>query len=170
MKMAVPLLLAVLAASTSGCTYVRGKVAEMSDEELSLKIHDGAEAAVNYGVKFLVNKYPEKKDAIMKDVLLASTIVKTNVLPVFADASSVEVLSSAIGTALDAFKGKISPELEAAIRLGFAVVSSKIEIPKVPTEKLSPRLRGAVLAFFTGTSEGLDDLLPPPVPIPPPPR
>lgn len=164
MRFVLSLALLLTVVPSAGCAAIRGKIDQMSDTELALKVNDGAEAAAHYGMKFLMDKYPDKKAAILKDAMLASTIIKANILPVFAGASSLDVLASAIETAMGQFKGKISAEVEAAIRLGFTVVSSQISVPKIPTDKLSPRLKGAILAFFSGTSEGLDTIAPPLVP------
>jgi len=167
-------LLLVFTIPSTGCTYlsrnIGAKIDEMSDEELAIKIHDSTEGAVAAGLKLLAEKMPEKKAAILKDAAVASAIIKTNILPIFSGATSNDLVASAIMTALGQLSGKISLEVDGAIRLGYGMLSSKVMIPKIPTDKLSPRVQIALVAFFTGSSEALDDFLaPPPIVFPAPP-
>lgn len=157
---------------------IGAKLDSMSDEELTVKVHDSSEGAVSLAMKLLVDKMPEKKAAILKDAAVASTIIKTNIIPIFNGEKSNEVVAQAIQTALNQLSGKISLEVDGAIRLGYGVMSEKVTIPQIPTDKLSPRVKGAVIAFFTGSSEALDmfaakmapPVSPPPITPPAPPK
>jgi Flp pilus assembly pilin Flp len=167
LRLAALFTLALFIPGCSGVTRQIGqKIDQMSDAELAVKIHDSSEGAVALAMKLLIDKMPEKKDAILKDAAVASGVIKANILPIFSGASSNDVLAAAITGALQQLSGKISLEVDGAIRLGYGVLASKVTIPNIPTDKLSPRLKGAVTAFFTGSAEALDNLVPAPAIVP----
>lgn len=136
-----------------GCAAVE----KMSDEELARTTSSAAKGATRFGLKYALDKEPEKAAEIAENARLAVKIVRENVLPVFLGASTVEVLRAAVETALAQLGDQLKPSVISAIQLALDVVAAKVDLPVNPADKLSPRVRGALAAFFDGVALGLEE-------------
>jgi len=145
--------LAILATSLMGCTSVE----RMSDEDLAAGIQVAAKGAAQYGLGYVLNKEPAAAAKVAEAARIAVRVIRENVLPAFAAASSEQVLRKAVETALDELTAKLTPNIVLAIQLALDLVAAQVELPSNPADHLSPRARGALVALFRGLAAGLDD-------------
>lgn len=135
----------------NGCAIT----SQVSDEELAQGVHAAAKGAARFGLKYAMDKEPDKADEIAANARLAVEVIRKNVLPVFSGTSQ-EVLRSAIETALEQLAEKLKPSVISGIQLALDVVSAKVDLPENPAERVSPRAKAALEAFFRGVADGLD--------------
>ena len=135
----------------SGCGTM-----QVSDEDVLRGIDLATENAARYGIKYAVDRFPEKAEAIFKDVQIASTVIKTNIIPVFSGISTAEVLRSAVDTALNQLSEKLSPTVVSALQLAVNVIATRVKLPANPADKLDERTKTMLLTFFASLSRGLD--------------
>jgi len=140
---------------TPGCKYVD----RLSDDQLASYVQQGAENAVKYGLRLAIQKSSDNGAAILADARIADTIDRQNVVPVFSDAATADLVRSAVDTALALLKSKVKQEVADAILLALDVLESQIPLPQNPADKIDERTRKALLALFTGIGAGLDDVL-----------
>lgn len=136
-----------------------GSIERMSDEDLSEKIQLGAGKAIEAGVKLAFDKYPAQAAAIKKELVAASLVIKSNILPSFVTPTG-EVLTSAVKTAMTLLESKITNEqIRKNVVLAFQVLEANVTLPENPLSKLDPRTAKALIGLFTGISMGLDAAL-----------
>lgn len=138
-----------------GCSAVD----QVSDEDLASGVYLASKGAAKHGLKYAVSQHPDQAESIKTNAILAVDIIKTNVVPVFSGASSGTVLRSAVDTALDLLANRLSGDVVSTIRLALNIVAHRIELPQNPADTLSERARLALVAFFNGVSDGLEDAL-----------
>lgn len=152
------MILAPLLLLLAACT----QIANIPDDTLAKDIQIGAEKALEYGIKFAIQKEPAKADAIEKDAAVASSVIKTDILGakgVFAGTTG-DVLSGAVGTALDLLESKIpNQSVKDLIQLAISILSMKVTLPENPAAKLDDRTKKALVGLFTGISAGIDAAL-----------
>ena len=153
----------------SGC----GSIRKLSDDDLASYLQRGAEVVVSHGVDFLMDKYPDKKAAILKDIEAVSVSIKTDVLPVFAGASVGDITLATVQDVLRKLDTKVSPTIKTVITSAVAAVSAML--PQKPGDKIPERTKKAVVGVMSGIIAGIDEILadevpPAPAPVPEPPK
>lgn len=151
------MMLAVVLAvcgSQIGCT----QISQLSDEDLAGYVGVGAEKAVEYGLKFAVQKYPEKAAAIQKDALIVAGVIDDTVMKMLTG-TTADVLRSTVGQISQLLTAKIASLSSGAmladtVKLTVDIVALNIKLPKNPAEKIDERTKGALIAFFKGVSMG----------------
>lgn len=141
--------------SQNGCRTID----RIPDDQLARDVNLGAEKAVQYGLGYLVRKAPQDAQAIKDNAKLADDVIKKNILPVFAGASTGDVLKSAVDTALAQLQGVLQPNVRAAIQLALDILTANIPLPLNPADKLDDRTKKAVNGLFSGIAAGLDQFL-----------
>lgn len=153
MALGLALVLAVCGSSI-GCA----QISQLSDEDLAGYVNVGAEKAVEYGLKFAVQKYPEKAAAIQKDALIVAGVIDDTVMKMLTG-TTTDVLRSTVGQISQLLTAKIASlpsgaMLADTVKLTVDIVALNIKMPKNPTEKIDARTKGALIAFFKGVSTG----------------
>jgi hypothetical protein len=151
------LLLAVVLAACGGqigCTAI----SQLSDEDLAGYVNVGAEKAVEYGLKFVVQKYPEKAAAVQKDALVVAGMIDDTVMKMLTG-TTADVLRSTVSQISQLLTAKIASlpsgaMLADTVKLTVDIVALNIKLPKNPAEKIDERTKGALIAFFKGVSTG----------------
>jgi len=133
--------------------------AALAPEDIVKGIKVAAKGAARYGLQYAMDKEPAKADEIAKNAQLAVEIIRKNVLPVFAGASTADVLRSAVEKALEELGSKLKPQVLSAIQLAIDVLSTRVNLPENPADKLDPQTKAAIAAFFEGAADGIDGAL-----------
>lgn len=167
MRRALTLVPAVLAVILAGC----GTIRKLSDDDLASYLNTGAQVVVSHGVDFLMDKYPDKKVAILKDITAVNVSIKSDVLPVFAGANVGEITLATVQDVLQKLDTKVSPTIKTVITSAVSAISGLL--PQKPGDKIPERTKKAIVGVFTGISTAIDEILadeasatPPPAPAP----
>jgi hypothetical protein len=157
-------LSALLFLSLSGCA----QIAQIPDDTLAKDLNVGAEKAVEYGLKFAMDKAPADALKIRDAAAIADTVLKQNIIPVFSGASTADVLKSAVDTALSQLSSKINnPAVMASIQLAIDILAANVPLPKNPADKIDDRTKKALNGIFSGMAAGIDAALAPPAAVNP---
>jgi hypothetical protein len=155
-------MFALCALALTGCKTV----AEIPDEQFADGIHTLTYNSTYYGFKAVLNNNPGRYAQLSADVKTTTDIIRTNVLPVFTGATTGDVLVGAVNTALAQLS--VSSTVADTIKVALALVETQVHLPTNPAEKLDVRTKLALLAFFSGVAEGLDQAVKDtPAPAPP---
>jgi hypothetical protein len=162
-----------------GCSTVTNAIDRLSDDELAAYLQTGAKDATKFGIAYAQKKYPDKAPQIKADGKNADVALRGTIIPSFSGASTGDVARAAVDQAIAFLANKLSSAQIDGLVLVANTVITLVPMPKNPTDKLSPRLKKAVAAFFTGMAEGDEEALgipgpapapnPAPAPTPPPP-
>lgn len=153
------MLLALAAGPLSGCRAA----AQLSDDQLAAYVQAGSSAAVEFGLKFAEGKEPDRAQQIAADAAAADAVIKADILGpsgVFAGTSG-QVLASAAQTALSMLSDKVSPTVGVIVQTALAVLTANVALPDNPAGALDDRTRKALVALFTGISQGIEAVPPP---------
>lgn len=144
------------------CTQIE----KIPDAQLAVYLNIGARSAVQYGLQLAARKADQAGVlSIKSDAAIARQVVTSNVIPVFAGADTVEVLRSAVDTALLLLKSKIKDSRVAqVIDLAVEVIVMEIHLPSNPASRLDARTKTLLNSVFVGIVEGIDKVFPPDVP------
>lgn len=157
--------LAILLAC-AGCNQID----KIPDDTLAKDLNIGAEKAVEYGLKFLVQKAPQDLQTVKDNAKLADDVIKNNILPVFSGTGTADVLKSAVDTALGQLDGVLQPKVRSAIQLALDILTANVPLPTNPADKIDARTKKALNGLFSGMVSGLDAFLasqaPASVPVP----
>lgn len=162
MKKILALLALCAVTMFGGCKTV----AEIPDDQLAAGIKALSYNSVYYGFKAVLANNPGKYQQLAADVATTTSILRSNVIPVFSGASTSEVLTAAVDQTLGQLN--VSSTVNDVIKVALVLVESQITLPTNPAEKLDARTKGALLAFFTGVADGLDKAVADTPPPPPP--
>lgn len=156
-------LLALCAVSLlGGCKVVN----QIPDDQLAAGIKTVSYNSVYFGLKAVLANNPGKYQQLSADVAATTNILRTNVIPVFSGATTGDVLVAAVDQALSQLS--VSSTVSDVIKVALAIVETQVTLPANPADKLDPRTKGALLAFFSGTADGLDQAVKDtPAPAPP---
>jgi len=135
-----------------GCSVIN----RMSDQDLADRVYTISKGASQYGIKYLIDKQPEKAAEIKQVTQAAIVVIRTNVIPAFSGAETNNVLRSAADTALKLLGDKLDPRIATTVQLAVNLAESYIDLPANPTDKLDVRTKMALLALFNGLADGLN--------------
>lgn len=155
-------LLAIVGLTMAGCSTVN----QIPDTDFAAGIKVVSYNSAYWGFKAVLNNNAATRAQLCADATTATGIIRTNVLPVFSGASTGEVLRSAVDTALTQLSA--SSMVADIINVALVVAEGQIHLPDNPADKLDNRTKLALLAFFNGVADGLDQAVKD-VPPPPPP-
>lgn len=150
-------------ALTGGCKSIN----EIPDSQFADDIRTISYNSVYLGFKAVLNNNPGRYAQLAADVKTTTGIIRTNVYPVFTGGTTGDVLSSAIDTALAQLS--VSSTVTDVVKIALMAVKMQIKLPDNPAEALSPRIKLALLGFFSGVADGLDQAVkdtPAPSPAP----
>ena len=141
-------------------------VANIPDQQLWDSIQSGTQTAVSGALDLVIENKPELQPQIQKDCAIAAQVIEAGPMKLFSGANTNAILASGVTTALNDLSGKISPTIVASIQLGMNILLASVPLPN-PTDPISPRLKGAVLALFTGSDNALQQIqkAPPVAPV-----
>ncbi len=146
----------VLALFMATCLQGCATIENVSDERLAKGIRVASKGAAQYGLGYVLKKYPDKAPAIADGARIAVEVLRETILPAFNGAETEGVLLSAVDTALTELSDKLEPSMIHAVQLALDVVSMRVQLPENPVDKLSERTRLALVALFDGLAEGLE--------------
>lgn len=152
-------LLALIGLTLTGCKTI----AQIPDDEFASGIRVLAYNSTYYGFKAVLNSNPASYSQMAADVATTTSIIRTNVLPVFSGASTDDVLNSAVNTALSQLS--VSATVADVIKVALVLIEMQVHLPANPADKLDNRTKMALVAFFSGVADGLDNAVkdtPPP--------
>lgn len=158
-------LLALCAAALfggSGCKVVE----QIPDDQLASGIKTVSFNSVYFGFKAVLANNPSRYQQLTADAATTTKILRENVIPIFSGASTGDVLVSAVDTALEQLS--VSSTVADVIKVALVIAESQVHLPTNPAEKLDARTKGALLGFFTGVADGLDQAVKDTPPPPPP--
>ena len=137
-------------------TFVGGckTINEIPDEKFADGIHALTFHSVYYGFKAVLSNNSGRYEQLTADAKVASEIIRTNILPVFAGATTGEVLRSAVDTALAQLS--VASSVADTIKVALILVETQLTLPENPADALDVRTKLALSAFFSGVAEGLD--------------
>lgn len=172
--MRIPAIFLLMSLPMMSCSSVTKALDNVSDADLASFIETGANKGAAFAIKYAMSKYPEKATQILKDAAVADQVVREVMIPLFTKASLGTLTKGAMDVAISQLSAKLT---NSPIESIVSVISGVVEglpLPPNPTDKLSPRLQGAIAGGFTGLAEGIESQTntpPPPVtpPAPPPP-
>lgn len=162
------LALAVLV-GTSGCKAIQSaetKLDSLSDAQLAAYLQEGASFAAQYGLQMAQKKFPSDAARIKTDAGQVDTFIRNVILPALQGQPTGQVVTSLIAQ----FGTLVQNTTLSQVDLAVSAVALSIPLPKIPTDKLSPRAQAASVGFFTGLSQGIEKNagITPPAPPPPP--
>lgn len=137
-------------------TFVGGckTINEIPDGEFADGIRTVSYNSTYLGFKAVLNNNPGRYAQLAADVKTTTDIIRNNIYPVFTGGTTGDVLSSAIDTALAQLS--VSSTVTDVVKVALAVVKMQVKLPDNPAEALSPRVKLALLGFFSGVADGLD--------------
>lgn len=149
-------------------TFVGGckTVAQIPDDQFANGINVAAYNSTYYGFKAVLDNNPGRYAQLAADVKTTTGIIRANVLPVFSGASTGDVLVGAVDTALKQLS--VSSTVTNVVKIALAVVETQVHLPTNPAEKLDNRTKMALLGFFKGVADGLDQAVKDAAPSPAP--
>lgn len=169
MKLAI-LAILPMAFAAIGCRTINHALDSLSDAELAAYLEDGAKIGTSRGIGYALKKYPDKKDQITKDGKIADDTIRNVIVPVFSGAKSADVTRAALDQMIMLLASKLSTSQIDLLVVIAGTVATQVPMPANPADKLSPRTKLGIAAFFTGMAEGIESALgiPGPTPVPPP--
>lgn len=144
-------LLTLIGLTLAGCKTV----AQIPDDEFANGIRVVSYNSSYFGFKAVLNNNPASYHQLATDVATTTSIIRTNVLPVFSGATTGDVLNSAVDTALSQLS--VSATVTDVIKVALVLVEMQVHLPTNPAAKLDNRTKLALVAFFTGVADGLDN-------------
>jgi len=172
MRMALSVVLGLLAVCSVGCSYVTKKLDAVSDDQLALYAHDAGYDLTGHAVALAQEKGSAK--TVQTDGTVADQVLRNVVIPIFSKADVGSVAASSLDTAFAALKTKVTGSTLDQLYLVSKVALTMVTLPTNPADKINPRYHQALLSFFTGMAESLEKKLglpgpaPAPAPTPPP--
>lgn len=159
-------LLAFVSLSSVGCTAIKHKLDSVSDDQLASYLEEGAQFATKKGIAMATKKWPDKVAAIKTDAIAIDNAIRQVVIPAFSGEPTAQVLTQILAQ----INAKVKNTTLDAYELIFEGVLLQVPLPPNPTDKLSLRTTKAIVGFFTGAAEGIEQAegLPGPAPAPVP--
>lgn len=150
-------------------TFVGGckTIAEIPDTEFADGIRAVAYNSTYLGFKAVLNNNPGKYAQLAADVKTTTDIIRNNIYPIFTGATTGDVITAAVDTALAQLS--VSSTVTDVVKVALALVKMQLKLPDNPAEALSVRVKLALLGFFSGIADGLDQAVkdtPAPSPAP----
>lgn len=150
MKKLLALLALCSLAFLGGCKTV----AQIPDQEFADGIHTLTYNSIYFGFKAVLNNNPGRYTQLAADVKTATGVIRTNVLPVFNGATTGDVLTGAVNTALTQLS--VSSTITDVVQVALALVETQVTLPANPATALDARTKLALSGFFSAIADGLD--------------
>lgn len=160
MRKALVLVPAILLAVLSGC----GTIRKLSDDDLASYLNTGAHVVVSHGVDFLMDKYPDKKVAILKDITAVNVSIKGEVMPALAGANVGDLTLATVQDVLQKLDSRVSPTIKTVITSAVSSISGLL--PQKPGDKIPDRTKKAIVGVFSGISQAIEEILADEAPAP----
>ncbi len=148
------MLIATIILATLGCR----SLAQLSDADLAKRVYSTSKFATYYGLSEAIKKYPDKADKIKTDIVIASKILKESIIPLFSGATSEQIVRQSIDVTVALAASAFDADIANEIKLAANTALDYIDLPSNPADKLSDRVRLAILALFQGMSDGMDQI------------
>ncbi len=146
----------VLALFMATCLQGCKTVDNVSDEKLAKGIGVVSKGAAQYGLGYVLKKNPDKALAIADGARIAVEVLRETILPAFTGAETEGVLRSAVDTALQELSDKLDPSMMLAVQLAIDIISTRIQLPENPLDKIDERTRLAIVAAVRGLADGFE--------------
>ncbi len=141
-----------LATCLQGCTTIEN----VSDEKLAKGIGVVSKGAAQFGLGYVLKNYPEEASAIADGARIAVKALRETILPAFTGTDTEGVLRSAVDTALQELSDKLEPSMMLAVQLAIDIISTRIQLPENPLDKIDERTRLAIVAAVRGLADGFE--------------